>query len=222
MGGQPVHVGHEVVEIDLARRRILCGNGLSAHFEVLVSSLPLPELVRLIREAPPAVREAASRLTCTSLVLVNVGIERAEGFPSHWMYFYDEDVIFARGSFPHRLSPGNAPPGCGSIQVEIYHSRYRPLPCADVLTRAVEDLHRVGLLRSNDRIRIAYAQRVPYANVLFDLERPRNLGIVQQYLRDERIITCGRYGEWAYFWSDDAIISGWRAADDVVRALRAS
>lgn len=213
---QKVHLGHEVVMVDPQQCQLEFANGRKAHFEVLISSLPLPELIRCIKDPPKAVGEAAERLTCTSLVLITIGIQRDEGFPNaHWMYFYDEDVVFARANLPHRLSPHNAPRGYNSIQIEIYHSKYRPLPCQDVVNRTIEDMTRIGLLDCKDHICVVYEQRIPYANVLFDVERASNLAIVQAYLDEQGILCCGRYGEWAYYWTDDSILSGWRAANRV-------
>jgi protoporphyrinogen oxidase len=215
-----VHLGHEVTMVDLKRRLLEFANGKKAHFEVLVSSLPLPELIRCIKDVPKRVSEATQRLTCTSLVLVNVGIERDCGFPNvHWMYFYDEDIIFARGNLPHRLSANNVPPGCGSIQVEVYGSKYRPMPCQDILNRSIEDMIRVGLLHREDHIRVAHELHIPYANILFDLSRATNLAQVQSYLSEQGIISCGRYGQWEYYWSDDSIVSGWRAGHKVSSSL---
>lgn len=212
-----IHVDHEVVLVDLKRRCLEFTNGKIVFFEGLISSLPLPELVRRIKDAPMKVVEAAERLSCTSLVLTNVGVRRTDGFPdSDWMYFYDDDIIFSRGNLPHRLSPNNVPPGCGSIQVEVYHSKYRPLPCDDVLNRSIEDMHRIGLLVKDDQVVVAHQRHVPYANVLFDLQRSANLGIVQSYLADRGVVCCGRYGEWAYYWSDDSIQSGWNAAQAIL------
>ena len=217
--GQEVNLEHEVVSIDVDRQRLEFSNGTTANYEELVSSMPLPELIRCVKDVPEDVATAAERLVCTSLVLVNLGIARDDGYPdAHWMYFYDDDVVFSRGAFPHKLSPSNVPEGCGSIQVEIYHSRYRPLAVQDVLNRAVEDLTRIGLLYKDDSILVANEQRVPYANVLFDLERARSLAVVQAYLDEKSIVGCGRYGEWAYLWTDDSIVSGWEAAARVMSA----
>ncbi len=212
-----VHLRRELASVDLKRGELEFTCGGKANFETLISSLPLPELIRRVKDVPRPVAEAAERLVCTSVVVVNVGVRRDEGFPeAHWAYFYDEDVIFSRGNFPHRLSRHNAPPGCGSIQVEVYHSKYRPLACRDVLGRAVEDMLKTGLLRGEDEVLVAREQRIPYANVLFDLKRAESLAIVQAYLGEHGVVCCGRYGEWAYYWTDDSILSGWRAADEVV------
>ena len=213
-GHGALHLGHTVHLIDLESHRIEFADGKSAEFERLVSSFPLPELIWRIKDVPKRIRDAADQLVCTSLVLVNIGIRRPEILPDAlWHYFYDEDLLLTRSNFPSRISPGNAPEGCSSIQAEIYHSRYRPLPVEDVVSRAHEDLLRAGILLPDDDILFMRERRIPYANILFDLARERNLGIVQEYLNENGILTCGRYGEWAYYWTDDSIFSGWRAGE---------
>jgi protoporphyrinogen oxidase len=209
-----LHVGHELALVDLKRRRLEFSNGKEAFFDTLISSLPLPELIRRIKDVPAEVAEAAGLLCCTSVVLVNIGIARREGLPTvHWAYSYDEDLATTRLMFPHRMSPNNAPEGCGSVQVEVYHSKYRTLPCRDILTRVMEELIGLQILRPDDRILVAREQHLPYANVLFDHNRAPNLAVVQAYLADQGVGCCGRYGEWAYFWTDDSVVSGWRAAE---------
>ena len=54
---------------------------------------------------------------------------------------------------------------------------------------------------------------IPYANVIFDLERTAALKTVHGYLDDIGIAYCGRYGDWGYMWTDESFISGERAAE---------
>ncbi|MCX6079907.1 MAG: FAD-dependent oxidoreductase [Chloroflexi bacterium] len=212
--GQNVQFNRHLTEIDLKRRELTFATGEKTYYEILVSSLPLPELISLVKDAPSPIKEAASKLSCTSLTLVNVGVKRNYSFPNaHWGYFYDDNIIFPRASFPHRLSPNNVPDGCGSVQVEIYHSKYRPLITKDVLNRAIEDMVSTGLLLKDDQIILTQERYIPYANIVFDAERSANLAAVRQYLNDQGILCCGRFGEWEYFWSDESILSGWRVAE---------
>jgi len=215
--GCNINYGHEVSAIDIQNKKIDFTNGKIENYDVMISSLPVVEIIRLIKDVPKNVREAADKLTCTSMILVNVGLSLSDGLPpGHWNYVYDEDVIFSRINFPYRLSHNNAPPGCASIQAEVYYSKYRPLPCEDVLNSTMEDMRRIGLLHGDDQILSVSQQRIKYGNILFDLKRKKNLEIVQNYLSETDVICCGRYGEWAYYWSDDSILSGWRAADKVL------
>ena len=119
---------HEVVRIDPKRRIIQFANGVLEGYDHVISSIPLPDLVEMVDQVPPDVREAAGRLACTTCVLVNIGIDREDISSAHWTYFYDQDFFFTRLNFPHMLSPNNTPSGTGSIQAEVYYSdKYRPL-----------------------------------------------------------------------------------------------
>ena len=218
-----LRLGHEVVRIDPVASELTFRDGSRASYDGLVSSIPLPELVPMIVGAPAEVKKAAARLACSTCVLVNVGVDRAELSQAHMTYFYDEDVSFSRISFPHMLAATNAPPGAGSIQAEVYFSRkYKPLtvPPESLIDPVIADLQRVGVLREDDRILFRNALVLPYANVIFDLERASSLAIVHGYLDELGIGYCGRYGDWGYMWTDESFMSGERAAESTLACCR--
>ncbi len=219
-----IRLDHEMVSLDPGAREIRFANGWRARYDGLVSSVPLPDLVRMIRGVPAEVLEASRRLACSSCVLVNLGVDRDDLSSAHMTYFYDQDICFTRLCFPHMLSPGNAPAGKGSIQAEVYFSeKYKPMAGApgDWIGPVVADLRRCGLLRGDDRILFQEAMLVPYANIIFDLERSAALEIVHGYLDEIGVGYCGRYGDWGYLWTDEAFKSGEAAAGKVLGRLAA-
>lgn len=214
-----LQLSHEVTRIDPTRRCLEFANGKEVQYRRLISSMPLPALIARTVGAPPDVREAAAQLACTTCVMVNVGIDRPDISEAHWSYFYDRDVFFTRLSFPHMLSPGNVPDGTGSIQVEIYFSdKYRPLDRTpqECIEPVLTDLRRCGLLRETDKILMSEARVATFANVIFDLDRPKALASVHGYLDDVGIAYCGRYGEWGYQWTDESFLSGEGAAQRIL------
>lgn len=220
MGNQKLN--HELVSIDPRARKLRFSNGEEGHYDALVSSVPLPELVPMIEGTPPDILEAAQRLACTSCVLVNIGVDREDISQAHMTYFYDEDMCFSRLGFPHMLSANNAPQGTGSIQAEVYFSRkYKPFTGSpdDWIEPVIRDLRRCGLLRDNDRILSKKAMFLKYANIIFDLDRQAALQPVHQYLDDLGISYCGRYGEWGYLWTDESFKSGDQAAQKAISSL---
>jgi hypothetical protein len=72
----------------------------------------------------------------------------------------------------------------------------------------IADLKRCGVLRETDRVLFRHAMHVPYANVIFDLESAPSAAAVHGFLDDIGIAYCGRYGDWAYIWTDQSFISG--------------
>ena len=69
----------------------------------------------MIAGAPQTVVAAAERLSFTSAVIVNLGVDRPDVSEAHVSYVYDDDIIFPRLNFPHLLSPNNVPPGHGKL-----------------------------------------------------------------------------------------------------------
>jgi protoporphyrinogen oxidase len=209
-------LNHELVSIDPRTRKLSFANGVVAHYDALISSVPLPDLVRMIQGTPQDVLDASRRLACSTCVLVNVGVNREDLSNAHMTYFYDEDICFTRLSFPHMLSANNAPKGTGSVQAEVYFSeKYKPFTGSpeDWVQPVISDLRRCGILRETDRILCRKAMLLRYANVIFDLDRPNALETVHSYLDDVGIAYCGRYGDWGYMWTDESFSSGERAAE---------
>jgi protoporphyrinogen oxidase len=211
-----LQLNHELVSIDPVAREIRFSNRHVTGYDGLVSSVPLPDLIRMIQGAPPEVVDASRRLACTTCVLVNVGVDRADLSDAHMTYFYDQDICFTRLGFPHMLSARNAPPGTGSIQAEVYFSdKYKPLAGSpeDWIEPVIRDLRRCGLLREDDRVLCSQAMLLRYANVIFDLDRAAALATVHGYLDELGIAYCGRYGDWGYMWTDESFKSGEQAAE---------
>jgi protoporphyrinogen oxidase len=209
-------LGHKVVAIDHDCRQLRFANGLITEYDALISSLPLPDLIGMIAGVPADVLQAAGRLACSSCVLVNLGVDREDLSAAHITYFYDEDICFTRLGYPHMLSASNSPPGTGSIQAEVYFShKYKPFTgsAEDWIEPVIKDLRRCGILREDDRLLFRRAMFVPYANVIFDLDRASALKVVHEYLDDLGIAYCGRYGDWGYMWTDESFKSGELAAE---------
>ena len=220
-----INLNHELVSIDPRERALQFSNGLVTGYDALVSSVPLPDLIPMIKGAPGDVAAAAKRLTCSTCVLVNIGIKRPDISKAHMTYFYDQDICFSRLGFPHMLSERNAPPGMGNIQAEVYFSaKYKPFSGSpeDSIEPVIRDLRRVGLLRDNDQILEKKAMLLKYANVIFDLERADSLKTVHGYLDEIGVAYCGRYGDWGYIWTDESFISGEKAADRAISAVSSS
>jgi protoporphyrinogen oxidase len=216
---------HELVSINPHVKELRFSNGHITKYDGLISSVPLPDLIRMIQGAPPSVVEASRRLACTTCVLVNIGVNREDLSSAHMTYFYDEDVCFTRLGFPHMLTSLNTPAGAGSIQAEVYFSdKYKPFTGSPDawIEPVIRDLHKCGILRENDQVLFRQAMLLRYANVIFDLDRATALKTIHSYLDELGIGYCGRYGDWGYMWTDESFKSGEQAAERVLSAAACS
>ena len=217
-------LNHQITLLEPRARKLTFSNGHTAIYDALISSVPLPDLIRLIDDVPPDVVAAVERLACSTCVIVNIGVDREDLSSAHVTYFYDEDICFSRLGFPHMLAASNAPSGMGSIQAEIYFSeKYKPFSGSpdDWIEPVMRDLRRCGYVRENDRILTRRAMLIPYANIIFDHDRAVALKTVHGYLDEVGIAYCGRYGEWGYLWTDESFKSGESAAERALTKLPA-
>ncbi|MPY90339.1 MAG: NAD(P)-binding protein [Luteitalea sp.] len=217
-----LRLNHELIGVDTREKLLRFANGNVERYGAVISSIPLPELIPLIDGVPDDVLEAARKLAFTTAVLFNLGIDRVDLSETAITYFYDEDVIVSRVNLPHMFSPNNAPPGCGTIQAEVYFSdKYKPLRGRpeDLIERVVSDLRRCGFIRDSDSILLEDTAISRYANVIFDLDRAAALRTVHGFLDDVQIHYCGRYGNWDHAWTDQAFVSGEETARNVLNRI---
>ena len=212
-----------VTGISPSRRTVTLDNGTTVLYRHLISTMPLPQLVKLIgKEAPADVRTAAQGLKHVSVRCVNLGIGRENLTDKHWIY-YPEETVFHRIFVQGNASPHCNPPGGFGLTCEITYSDAKPLPCEGeaLIQRCIDDCRSVGFFRDDDPIWAANQVDLPIAYVVYDHERKQNVEIIRQWLSGQGIVLAGRYAEWEYYNSDHAFIAGRKAAEDV-RALQQS
>jgi UDP-galactopyranose mutase len=181
----------------------------------LISTIPLPEIIKLVDQAPDDVKKAAQDLKHNSVLCVNLGIEREKISNKHWIYFYEEDFCFHRISFPMNFSPYVAPEKKSSITTEISYSRYKSIHKENIIERAREDLIKSQILLPEDEIEASSVLDIPYAYIIYDHEHSKNVKKIHNFLRSHEIYPCGRFGEWEYFNMDDSIESGKKIAEEI-------
>jgi UDP-galactopyranose mutase len=212
-----------VTAISPSRRTVTLDDGTTVLYRHLISTMPLPQLVRLIgREAPADVRAAARGLRHVSVRCVNIGVGRENLTEKHWIY-YPEDTVFHRIFVQGNASPHCNPPGGFGLTCEITYSDAKPLPCDGeaLIQRCIDDCRSVGIFGTDDPIITANQVDLPVAYVVYDHGRKQNVETIRQWLSGQGIVLAGRYAEWEYYNSDHAFIAGRKAAEDV-RALQAS
>jgi UDP-galactopyranose mutase len=209
-----IHYNKKALRIDVRTKKISFQDGTTAYYEKAISTIPLPEMIKMIPDAPMSVREAAGRLINNSIMIINIGVDRSNLSEFHWIYF-DGDEPFYRIHFPSKLSGFNAPGGSEAVSIEIAYSRFRPLPMEDLFDLSIRKLIDAGILRLSDNIIYRNSVNLRYAYVIYDRHRKACVKRVRDFLRKHDIETCGRFGEWAYLWMDQSILSGKRAAESV-------
>jgi UDP-galactopyranose mutase len=173
MEGFLTHIGNRlrlnanVVTVSPRAHLISLADGSTIQYDHLVSTMPLPFLVRSIgEEAPPEIHQAAAGLQYISVRCVYLAVARENVSDKHWIY-YPEDSIFHRIFVQGNASPYCNAPGGFCFTCEItYSPQYKPLPCEGqaLIDRCVADCIKVGFIKESDQITAAaQADLRPYA-----------------------------------------------------------
>jgi len=202
----------------------------------VLSTVPLPELVKMLRRArgesaSPAraasgpqdvIDEAATRLRFRSLVFVNLMLARADFSGNTWLYVASGEFRTSRIQEPKRRSRWMAPEGRTSLMLEI------PCDAGDrTWTATDDDLRESALaeLRSlgfcvND-VLSSFVTRVAHGYPVYHLgyERDRQ-DLLQEVARFENVRTAGRQGLFRYVFMDAAMKMGMKAAMQMLAGER--
>jgi protoporphyrinogen oxidase len=214
-----INSGMEATNIDVHNREIEFNGDTIIPYETILSSMPLPELIKIISQAPKEVIDAASRLKTNSMFVVNIGVNRANITDKNWIYFLEKEYSFIRVSFPFNQSDHVTPEGMSSISAEIAYGNNNKLPVSKekMADYVVSELVDAKVLCQTDEIVYLKSIDIKYGYVIFDEERKPAVRKIHDYLKSINIIPFGRYGMWAYLWSDEAILSGKKAGEKLIK-----
>jgi protoporphyrinogen oxidase len=215
-----INLNKKAVKIDYKQKHILFEDGITKSYNKLVSTLPLPELLKLITEVPNSVMLASKKLLATSGQLVSIAFNKE--IDQHlWYYIYDNDFLPSRAWSPNLKSKSNTPLGKSSVQFETYYSKLKPklMERDELIDHIINKAKLNNLFTTNDIEAIDYRE-IKYANIIFDFNRTKNLNIVHKFLDEIGIEYCGRFGEWDYLWSDQCVLSGKKIAKKINKTLK--
>lgn len=206
--GLDIRLNKKAVRIDTAAKQVEFADGTVEKYDNLISSLPLPEIIKMISDVSENVQNAAKQLRWTCGYQVSLGFKRPDVAKYLWFYIYDEDVPPARVYSPNLKSPDNAPKGCSSLQAEVFFANDAKIADKDeVLRQTVSKLKEICQFKDSDVV-VKDIRFEPYANIIFTPEIYESRKVVREWLQARGIKTIGRFGEWDYFWSHQAFESG--------------
>ncbi len=202
--------GRAPVAIDAEAQRVVLRDE-EVPYRRLVSTIPLPDLVGLLRDAPEPVRVAASRLRHNHLYYLDLALRGPCETPYHWIYVPEERYPFYRvGCYSH-FSRFMAPPGKASLYVELC-DRGEP-ELGGLLPRVADALVQMGVIRTRETIVFARVRKIDPAYVVFDRHHQPALAVIMPFLAEKGIESTGRYGGWNYSSMGDALAFGFDAAE---------
>jgi protoporphyrinogen oxidase len=193
----------------------------------LISTLPLPDLLRLLCPRPGNELDLTIRsLNYRALRFLNIMIDYDQIFTAQWTYFQGDNFSFSRINEYRNLSPDFCPPGRTSISIEFnctVGDRLWSMPDNELFDLTVRELEqpvgrRLGvgeIIRTRQKgyfsVRFAHAYPLMEIGTALHLERAR--AFVAQF---PRLRSIGRQGQFRYVNGDECF----QMASSAVAALR--
>jgi protoporphyrinogen oxidase len=214
-----IHTGSKISRIDLGKKEIETSSGRREKFDALISTVPLPEMARMIPGLSKDMQATFDRLRWNSIFNLNLGIDlNPDVLKRHWVYFPKKESCFFRVGFPHNFSYDLAPEGKGSLYAEVSYSDRKPINKQKVISHITRDLKKTGLLPPQGKIFAKDVNDIKYGYPIYDRHYKTVREKILGFLHEKGIISCGRYGLWKYMSMEDAILDGKRVAEMLTRA----
>ncbi len=202
-----LRLGQEIVRIDPRARSLQMANGQAVGWRKIVSTVPLPKLLALLPEVPAEVQEAVARLEVLPVHLVLIALESRLNTLMQRIYCCDPEFPGHKIVLNHNSSAYLRQRRHG-IQVEV-SGHGRPLETDGTLTESVlRGLITIGIIKGRGEVRATRVVGLPFGYPVPTHERLDSVERIRRWLSGLGIHTVGRFGEWAYINSDEALYRG--------------
>jgi protoporphyrinogen oxidase len=191
-----------VISIDLEERKVVLSDGSKQTYDLLISSIPLTDLVKISgRQDLNAI--AKRGLLWSSSNIVGLGIE---GRPPEalrtktWIYFPEANCPFYRTTVFSNYAEANVPsPGSTwSLMCEVSESSYQPVNQKSLIESVIDGALATGLVEEAQQILSRWAYRAAYGYPVPGLERDAALARLLPEFERFGVYTRGRFGLWQY------------------------
>ncbi len=214
----PVKLNTSVEKINWKEKLVKFEGKEWVPYDFLVSSLPLVELIKRMNDLPINIQNLLPSLKWTSVLNINLGINRPNISDKTWIYFPEKKFIFYRVGFPMNFTSHVVPKGCSSMYIEVSHRPEKKINFQDpeFLKKVKTDLEKCGILQKSDKILVANFIPIRYAYVLYTKDRKKVTQKIFDFLNANQIFSIGRYGEWKYSFMEEAILDGKKTAEKIL------
>jgi len=217
-----IHLNKEVYKINPAAKKIEFKDGSTQHYEKLLSSLPIPDIIEMIEGIPDDIKMISrNEIKYTSGYVINLGVNREDVSPYRIIRYHEPDIIFYRVTVQSNIASYSSLPGHSILCSEIsYHPERFPLSREEAIMKTINDLKKVGLLRSESEIITQNVTDLKYCHLIFQRNFEHHLDRVLNYLHQNDIYSFGRWGGWQYLLMGPSILSGIKVVDKLLKEMK--
>ena len=187
----------------------------------VVSSLPIRQLVRILRPEPPAaVVEAAERLSYRDFLTVALMIKKRDVFPDNWIYVHEPGVKVGRIQNFKNWSPDMVPDQdttCLGLEYFCFQGdELWTSPDDRLVSLATRELAALGMCSETD-VFDGVVVRQERAYPVYDESYQENVEVVRRYLDEQlpNLHLVGRNGMHKYNNQDHSMLTALLTARNI-------
>jgi protoporphyrinogen oxidase len=219
--GGAIHLSTRIERLSLRGPSIagLQLDGKVRDYDWVVSSIPLPLLIRALPDAPAHVSAAAKLLKSRNTILVYLLLEARQAFPYNWLYVYSPRFKVGRiTNFGMWRDPMDDDSG-SIVSMEYWCSDGDDVwsrTDADIVELARGDLAGTGLCTQR-HIRDGHVHRIRAANPVYERGYKRHVADIRDFVASiDGLLTIGRHGAFSFNSVGDSMLAGLVAAQRVL------
>ena len=192
-----IHTETRVISVSKEDKLVTLSNGESYHYDNLISTVPFPNLLRLISSDYDL-----SSYSWNQVLVFNLGFDKkGVNVEEHWVYYPENKYCFYRVGFYDNIMCQDRM----SLYVEIGFHKDDSIRPSEWLGRVMSDLKEAGVV-SSDQVLLDYEAIImnpAYVHItdssIKEVER------IKKELAGYNIYSIGRYGSWTYCSIEDNI-----------------
>jgi protoporphyrinogen oxidase len=188
-------MNEELLRVDI-ERKVATTNRREIHFNQLISSLPLPKLLRATN-----VDFDSDLYTYNKVLVFNLGFDAKGWAEDHWVYIPERDKRFYRVGFYDNIFGSDRM----SLYVEIGLGSSDELDPEETLQGVLEDLRTAGIVTDQNLVSWHSVVLDP-AYVHIHVKGQEDAAAKRAMLAERGVHSSGRYGAWKYCSIEDNII----------------
>lgn len=205
---QDIRFNQSVARVDPKSKKVFTARGDSFPYHNLISSIPIPDFLKMVEGVPNELIELSQKLDYLSMKLGLVVVNHPVDTDIQRFYAADETIPAHKIAINHNSSDYLRSLPTHGVMMEISTGPEKTLYRNDLENWIVESMVRMNIIKSPQEVKQVEVRDVKYSYPVPTKDRSEIVGRIKEWLAEHHIHLLGRFGEWAYINSDKALYRG--------------
>jgi protoporphyrinogen oxidase len=201
VGRQHIKLKLGANRIDSTAKRIYLSDGSTVNYDVLVSTIPVDDLVRIAGLSHLEVHTKQLKFSSSNIIGIGLsGRPPAALTKKCWMYFPENDCPFYRVTVFSNYSPNNVPDisKYWSLMAEVSESGHKPVNQETLIADTIQGMRNTRLIDDSHSVVSTWKYRAYHGYPTPTIGRDAALNGLHAELEALGIFSRGRFGGWKY------------------------